>query len=264
MSVTVLDSHAKARQLMYVTTMVGMLLLENGAEVYRTEDTMKRICMSQENIVDVDVLATPGWLFVSYRIDDDPLTKMRRVKSTTINLSKIAQLNDLSRRITARETSIEDAQTEVLQIAREKEKEPWISAVGGMVGAMGFTFYNGAGIVDGLCAGVAAGVMLYALHRLDQYKLSFFINTLIGALISTFTAFVLFLLGIVTDLDQAIIGALMILYPGVGITNSMRDALSGDFLSGLTHGMKALATALGIAVGVGLVLVLQREVLQWM
>lgn len=259
-----MDTQAiQARRLMNVTTMMGMLLLENGAEVYRAEDTMQRICKSQDGIIDVDVLATPGWLFVSYRIDGEPLTKMRRVKSTTINLSKITRLNALSRQITAREITIEQAQERILQIAREKEVDPWITDFGGIVGALAFTYFIGASFIDGICASIATTLMLILLRYLDRFHLSFFISTLAGAFISTAAVLVLYLAGIVTNFDQAIVGSILILFPGVGITNSMRDALSGDFLSGLTHGMKAIATALGIAIGVGMILLFRQEVLGW-
>ena len=53
----------------------------------------------------------------------------------------------------------------------------------------------------------------------------------------------------------------MLLFPGISITNSMRDSLSGDFISGITHAMQAVATALGIAIGVGIMLIVNQEFL---
>ena len=46
----------------------------------------------------------------------------------------------------------------------------------------------------------------------------------------------------------------MLFVPGVAITNSIRDFLSGDMLAGLTRMVEAFLTAVSLAAGAGLVL----------
>ena len=46
----------------------------------------------------------------------------------------------------------------------------------------------------------------------------------------------------------------MIFVPGVAITNSIRDFLSGDMLSGLARMTEAVLTAISLAAGAGVVL----------
>lgn len=58
--------------------------------------------------------------------------------------------------------------------------------------------------------------------------------------------------GLGNNLDQIIIGSLMPLVPGVPLTNSVRDLLSGDLLAGMSRGVEALLTSLSIAGGVAL------------
>lgn len=48
----------------------------------------------------------------------------------------------------------------------------------------------------------------------------------------------------------------MILTPGVAITNSLRDIMSGDYISGMARMLEALLTATFIAVGVGIMMVI--------
>ena len=48
----------------------------------------------------------------------------------------------------------------------------------------------------------------------------------------------------------------MILTPGVAITNSLRDIMSGDYISGTARMLEALLTATFIAVGVGIMMVI--------
>ena len=97
-----------AQLLLQVTTMLGKLLLEYGAEVYRAEDTVQRVAKSAKNVREVDVLATPGWIFVSFHMGNESHTKMRRVRTATIDLSKVTRLNDLSRRMTSGQMTMEE------------------------------------------------------------------------------------------------------------------------------------------------------------
>lgn len=54
--------------------------------------------------------------------------------------------------------------------------------------------------------------------------------------------------------DPIIIGTLMLFVPGVALTNSIRDFLSGDMLSGVSRLVEALLTAVSLAAGAGVVL----------
>lgn len=252
---------SKEQKLMNITTTLGVLLLENGGEVYRAEDTMQRVARSQAGIYEVDVLATPGWLFVSYRADLETLTKLRRVKTSEINLSRVAKLNDISRRLTAGELSLDEAEQALVAVRDEKNRYPYIPVIGGAIGVIAITLTTMTGLADALLAGLAASVMLSVQHWMERFHLGFFINAVLGAAVSTTMAILFLKAGFVSNFNRVIIGSIFLLFPGISITNSMRDSLSGDFISGITHAMQAVATALGIAIGVGVMLVINREFL---
>ena len=59
----------------------------------------------------------------------------------------------------------------------------------------------------------------------------------------------LYQLGAPIHADKAISGTIMLLVPGIAITNGMRDVLAGDFLTALTRFAEVLIVALSIAVG---------------
>ena len=46
-------------------------------------------------------------------------------------------------------------------------------------------------------------------------------------------------------MNQTIIGAIMLLVPGLAITNAIRDTMSGDLLSGVTRASEAFLVAVG-------------------
>ena len=58
----------------------------------------------------------------------------------------------------------------------------------------------------------------------------------------------------VIDRDIVIVAGIMPLVPGVAITNSIRDIINGDNLSGMTRGLEAALTSIAIAMGVLLIL----------
>lgn len=78
----------------------------------------------------------------------------------------------------------------------------------------------------------------------------FFVNSLCGA-ICAFLALIFIKLNIGSNLDKIIIGAIMLLVPGLTITNAIRDTIAGDLLSGMTKALEAFLVAVSIAVGTG-------------
>ena len=55
--------------------------------------------------------------------------------------------------------------------------------------------------------------------------------------------------GLGRNLDAIMIGSIMLLIPGVILTNSFRDFISGDMMTGLLHFMEAMLIALCVAGG---------------
>lgn len=256
-----LRERSDEQKIMNITTMLGVLLLENGGEVYRSEDTMQRVARSQAGIYEVDVLATPGWLFVSYRANQETLTKMRRVKTAEINLNRVSKLNDISRRLTAGQFTLDEAEQALIAVRDDKNRYPYLPVLGGAIAVFALTLTTMASPADAFSAGVAASVMLSVQHWMERFHLGFFINAVLGAAVSTAMAILFLKIGFVSNFNRVIIGSIMLLFPGISITNSMRDSLSGDFISGITHAMQAVATALGIAIGVGIMLIVNQEFL---
>ncbi|MDE8735358.1 threonine/serine exporter family protein, partial [Eubacteriales bacterium DFI.9.88] len=63
-----------------------------------------------------------------------------------------------------------------------------------------------------------------------------------------------------TNSNTIIIGTLMIFVPGVAITNSIRDFLSGDMLSGLARATEAALIAISLAAGASVIMKIWNSV----
>ena len=66
-----------------------------------------------------------------------------------------------------------------------------------------------------------------------------------------FVALLLSLFHLTVSADTVIIGTIMLLVPGLAITNAVRDSIAGDLISGLARGAEALLIAVAVALGNG-------------
>ncbi len=76
----------------------------------------------------------------------------------------------------------------------------------------------------------------------------FFINVAGGALAAIIGLFFSYINPIFHK-DEIIIGSIMLLVPGLVITNAIRDTIAGDLLSGLSRTLEAIMIAGAIAIG---------------
>lgn len=94
----------------------------------------------------------------------------------------------------------------------------------------------------------------------SKFKLSFFINNVVSAALTSILAIISVYLGLGKDFDKIIIGVIMLIVPGLAITNALRDIMSGEFITGAITLVKAVFIALAIAIGVGIGLKLMRGI----
>ena len=59
---------------------------------------------------------------------------------------------------------------------------------------------------------------------------------------------------LINGLDKLIAGSIMLLVPGLALTNSIRDLLEGQLVSGLTRAAEAFFIGLSAALGTGYIL----------
>lgn len=230
----------------------GELLLKHGAETYRVEDTISHMCRSRG--IESECFATPSVIIVTGQLQAEPVTLMRRVKSKSIDLHMIDELNTFARDF-SQGSDLEDAKLRLEQISNGIHYPAWIQLAGGGLCAAGFAVMFGAQW-EYFPLGFAFGVLLRMFLMVSEpIRLNFFLRNLIATFAITVLIFITDRF-VTIPVNPLIIGAIMQLVPGVAITNSIRDTISGDFLSGMTRASEAVFIALGIAFGVGVALML--------
>jgi uncharacterized membrane protein YjjP (DUF1212 family) len=93
-----------------------------------------------------------------------------------------------------------------------------------------------------------------SLKLLGNLKLNNFLLHILGAALVVVFAKVLDIWVPYIKLDNIIIGGIMLLVPGLSFVNAIRDAMSGDLVSGTARGVEALFLAIAIAAGSGIML----------
>lgn len=232
---------------------IGVELLENGAETYRVEDTMTRMARAY-GMEDMDAFVVPTSVILSITPPHgQALSKVRRIHSRKINLDRVDRINALCRTICKEVLPLDEAYTRLREIQREKPYSAYTSIFGASLLAFSFTlFYNGT-MRDALCgAMIGAGLQVIRFFLGRLHSNGIFVNIIGGGFIMSLAL----LCGqmFAAQADKVAIGVLMILVPGVALTNSMRDLIAGDYMSGQTRLVEALLTATAIALGAGGVL----------
>ncbi len=84
--------------------------------------------------------------------------------------------------------------------------------------------------------------------------------TVVCASIAGFAAIGLVNLGLADNLNAIIIGNVMLLIPGVGLTNGIRDLLCGDIVSGLLRLCESILVAISVAIGFAIPLLMIGDI----
>lgn len=236
---------------------VGCRLLAGGAEIYRVEDTVRRMLAAYG--VKGDVFAIPNTLIVSLTDEKGhDHTRLYRTESAGgTNIEVIEQFNAMSRSVCANPPPPEELcpLADATQSRCKGYSDPMV-LLGYLMGAFFFTLFFQGGLLDALAAGVAGVLSGICVMALERRKVNFFFKTVAAALLLGVVTYGLRALGLPLNIDVAVIGALMVLVPGLSFTNFMCDLMTGDALSGVSTFIRAILTAAAIAIGTGLALYL--------
>ena len=228
---------------------LGYELSMSGAETFRVEDSMSRVLASYG--IASEVFAIPNYLIVSILTETGkPITRMRRVGYHGNNLDAVEKLNALSRTICAKNPAPQEAMQMLDAVRRSIPSYGFAMYLfGNFLGAAGFAMLFGCGFSDMLFSGVC-GILGGIINRfMDKMKVNPFFVTILSAFVMALTAYGLNGSSLVRNVDGVVIGALMILVPGLLFTNAMRDIIYGDTNSGITRIVQVLLIAMGMALG---------------
>ena len=246
----IVPGREQRRRIMDFIMAAGQTLLENGAEVFRVEQTME-IMAASFHLREFHVYVLTNGIFASAGTAE--MSEVRNVPTRTTHLGRVAAVNQLSRQIASGEVeTVAEAEARLAQARCIPFPKDWVQLAAGMGGAFCFALIFGGDLKAGLAA-AAAGVAANAICCSAggaAWGAGFAPSPPPpSSPCAAFWAAACWALSPATpssapdDPD-----------PRHRLYHGIRDFVQGDYLSGTIRMIDALLIAASIAIGTGLVL----------
>lgn len=246
------------REVATIALKAGEILLLNGAETFRIEETVSRICASYGCCGEC--VSLPYGLFLTIGEDKETQTTiMRKVNGEQFDLHKIELVNDFSRSLNKKTLEYDEAITKLNEIKKAPNFSILVQSFAACVTGSVYTIFFNGSVYDAIAAAIICFVVFFVTNKIKfsgimQYVIQSVAGFLIGIL--SILAMVSF-----PSLNSHIIntGSIMILVPGIVLTNGFKDFVFGDFSSGMAKIFESILIVGAVAIGVGIALMIGAE-----
>ena len=235
--------------LLDLATDLGYELAMSGAETFRIEESIQHIFAAYG--LEGEVFAIPNCLIVSIETADGQLlTRMRRIGTHGNDLDSVERYNGLSRAICNRKPELPEGKRWLAMVRDSCRQYGYpMYLLGNFLGAAGFSVFFGGSWLDCFCGGICGLVVGVVTRFLERMKANPFFRIITAAFAMAMVAYLMGVANICHNADTVIIGALMILVPGLLFTNAMRDIIYGDTTSGVNRVVQVFLIAMALALG---------------
>ncbi|MDD4370834.1 MAG: threonine/serine exporter family protein [Anaerostipes sp.] len=228
---------------------IGALMLSNGAGVSRVEDTIERICRAY-GAKNVEVFSITSSILTTVTTKEgDVFTQTKRIKQHAIDFKKLDELNALSRHICFARPGIQFINDEIERIDKiEAYTLPIRSAISALIAGV-FTIFFGGGIMEAVIAAMAGFIGCVLMHFLNKYNANEIFSNFLTIFMVGSIAIIAVHFRLAGNYGHIIIGNIMLLVPGVGFVNSIRDVIGGDTIAGMIRLCEVIVIAVFLAGG---------------
>ena len=226
--------------------LAARLILENGGETYRVEETVLRMA-DGFGLSDVSIAAFPTSIFVEV----GGRMRICRINKRGTNLTRIERTNDVSRRVAQGQLSIEEAERQLCLIRDYSGTPQYVLILASGLAAGSFSLLFG-GKLGAFTVSFILGMIVQLIQPLfAKMEMGVLFGNFFGGFITSVaaTSVPMFIPGF-ADVNATIVGGIMPLLSGLLMTTAMRDTMYGDLISGITRALEALLLAVAVALGV--------------
>ena len=211
--------------------------------------------------LEPQVFAIPNCLIVSIDTPGGrPMTRMCRIGPHGTDIELLEFCNDLCRKLCAAPIPVDEALATLREGAkRQRRFSPRAVLLGYILAASFFSAFFGGTMKDFVCAGVTGlAVGCCVLYGQPVMGSNAFFRTVICSAVAALLPMILVAMGLGDHQDLITIGVLMLLVPGMALTNAMREIMAGDIISGVNRSAEVILIATAIAIGTALPLMVAR------
>ena len=242
------------RDVLTVALRAGEILLENGANTGRVEETVHRIggALGAEGI---EVYVTPTGIMASVVSHGEHQTRVLRVVGSGFDLSRVSAVLDVSRNVAAGRLDREAAWAALERIAAQSRAyPPLVTALALSLGCASFAALFGGEIRAIGATAIAAGAAQLLRTRLQRANLGRLLPVGIVAAVASGLGLALATLFGSPAPTLAMLSAVLLLVPGALMVSSISDLFRGDTIAGLARAAAAALTISAVASGIWAVL----------
>lgn len=243
-----------------IATCAGEILMSNGAEAYRVEETINRICNSYGYQSEC-VSTSTGVYITILDLDGHFVTSVKRIKQRRVDLYRVELINSFSRDLVRLPLSYEEAKQKLSEIYNAPNFSLRVRLIASFMTAFVYTLFFSGTILDAfISAFIGFGVyfLLEIISKIGSFEfLEYYIAGFIIGGVSVIAHF------LIPEINEAnvITGSIIVLLPGVALTNGIKDILYGDYVSGTSKFGEAMLIIIAMGVGIATVLSL---LMKWM
>ena len=252
------------REVLETAMEAGHILLENGAEIFRVEETMERIA-AHFGVERKEFFVLSNGIFTTGdSLPGQPGGQYARVQHIPVRgaqLDRVVAVNQLSREIEAGCCTLAQVRERLQAIRQMPGEPPAMQVLASGVGSACFCGLFGGSAMDCAAAFVAGFLLYIFVLGVSTRRMSKIVGNILGGALVTLVCIVCHNLGFGDNMNHMIIGSIIPLVPGVPFTNGIRDIADGDYISGAVRLLDAMLVFLCVAIGVGVMFTVYQRVM---
>ena len=161
--------------------LAGRLIMENGGETCRVEETVLRMGHAF-GFREVECFAVPSGLFVSYRKSDGTIeTAVKRIRRKGIDLTRIDEVNAISRHLEQEKMSCQEVLSQLKAVERRPSRlSPLQMAGAAAMSTAGWSLMFGGGVWDMVTAFFVGLLIEWVTLLMDKFHMQTLVATLAG------------------------------------------------------------------------------------
>lgn len=238
---------------------IGESMLISGAENYRIEDSLYRMCRSY-GFVKYDVFVIPSNIQITVETENgDIITQVRHIENADIDFDQLDYMNNLCRYVCSHTPDEEELQKKYQEVKNRPPQHPAAKYFAGIMGGTGFAVFFGCNFKDAIVAVVVSLMIVVVGKWLEKREGNLFVYNTILSFLSEVIIVLSVRNGFADHPERIMIGIVMLLISGLSTTNGIREILQKDYISGFINIMNSILGAAGIAVGTALAMLVLND-----
>lgn len=238
---------------------IGESMLISGAENYRIEDSLYRMCRSY-GFVKYDVFVIPSNIQITVETENgDIITQVRHIENADIDFDQLDYMNNLCRYVCSHTPDEEELQKKYQEVKNRPPQHPAAKYFAGIMGGTGFAVFFGCNFKDAIVAVIVSLMIVVVGKWLEKREGNLFVYNTILSFLSEVIIVLSVRNGFANHPERIMIGIVMLLISGLSTTNGIREILQKDYISGFINIMNSILGAAGIAVGTALAMLMLND-----